>query len=433
MRHGAASDADAAEKGTGAAAPWLLSREEHAIASKGRFHSSMSKQRGAALVLLALLLCGVCAHLVRVYGYPVTRVDVGAAWSTTAEMCEAHGLTESTQNKQPTRPRVFDAFAFNVEADILELRLHELSPLVDRFVLVEASHTFSGKPKPFHFDRLKKEARFADFVPRIEHVKIDYEQMGLPDDPVLRKAMTKNAYMIGLERASARPDDFVVSTDLDEVPRLEVLRLITQCDGVRFPVTLRMHSYLYDFGCRDSVKWAVGGVLRTDNVWDRAKVVRFGHLRPASECTSPSLRPDEFHLLPASRVCPNELRGRQYANLGASLNPGVAEHPLTISNGGWHMSYFMPIDMVIRKIGSISHVERDTPENRDPGKIRCLVRHCRHVNGQDRGDRMVDGAFADAPRFARQQYDNGEGYFSAYFPRMVDLKCDEEQYRAMWA
>lgn len=32
---------------------------------------------------------------------------------------------------------IYDAFAFNNELDLLEIRLNELDPIMDRFVLVE--------------------------------------------------------------------------------------------------------------------------------------------------------------------------------------------------------------------------------------------------------------------------------------------------------
>jgi hypothetical protein len=48
-------------------------------------------------------------------------------------------------------PMIYDCFLINREFDLLEMRLHELAPVVDRFVLVEATHTFFGQPKPLHY------------------------------------------------------------------------------------------------------------------------------------------------------------------------------------------------------------------------------------------------------------------------------------------
>lgn len=40
---------------------------------------------------------------------------------------------------------------YNGERDMLDLRLHILSPVVDKFIVVEAKTTFSGNPKPLYF------------------------------------------------------------------------------------------------------------------------------------------------------------------------------------------------------------------------------------------------------------------------------------------
>ena len=56
--------------------------------------------------------------------------------------------------------KVYDCFTFFNELDLLEIRLNELNDVVDYFVLVEATTTYSGKPKELYFqknkDRYKK-------------------------------------------------------------------------------------------------------------------------------------------------------------------------------------------------------------------------------------------------------------------------------------
>ena len=46
---------------------------------------------------------------------------------------------------------IYDTFLFFNEFELLEIRLEELKDIVDRFVLVEAPLTLSGKPKPLFF------------------------------------------------------------------------------------------------------------------------------------------------------------------------------------------------------------------------------------------------------------------------------------------
>jgi hypothetical protein len=68
-------------------------------------------------------------------------------------------------------PRIFDCFTFLNEFDLLEIRLHELAPVVDRFVIAESPVTFTGRPKPLHF--LDNRARFAAFADKIIHIVVD--------------------------------------------------------------------------------------------------------------------------------------------------------------------------------------------------------------------------------------------------------------------
>ena len=93
---------------------------------------------------------------------------------------------------------VYDCVPFFNELDILKLRLHILDPIVDRFVIEEATVTFSGEPKELCFEK-NKEA-FREFLPKIEYIVVD-------DSPVdaathLRDKFQKNALIRGLDRKS---------------------------------------------------------------------------------------------------------------------------------------------------------------------------------------------------------------------------------------
>ena len=46
---------------------------------------------------------------------------------------------------------LIDSFTFFNEYEILDFRLRLLYPYIDKFVIVESDHTFSGKPKPYNF------------------------------------------------------------------------------------------------------------------------------------------------------------------------------------------------------------------------------------------------------------------------------------------
>ena len=63
---------------------------------------------------------------------------------------------------------VYDCFQFFNELDILKIRLNVLAPVVDRFVISEATETFSGIKKPLYYEENKE--LFAAFQDRINTV-----------------------------------------------------------------------------------------------------------------------------------------------------------------------------------------------------------------------------------------------------------------------
>ncbi len=66
---------------------------------------------------------------------------------------------------------VYDCFQFFNELDILKIRLNVLAPIVDRFVISEATETFSGLKKPLYYEENKY--LFAEFADKIIHVVVD--------------------------------------------------------------------------------------------------------------------------------------------------------------------------------------------------------------------------------------------------------------------
>ena len=50
--------------------------------------------------------------------------------------------------------KIIDCFTFYNEAGMLEFRLKELNDIVDYFVLVESTRSFSGKLQPLYFQAI---------------------------------------------------------------------------------------------------------------------------------------------------------------------------------------------------------------------------------------------------------------------------------------
>ena len=50
-----------------------------------------------------------------------------------------------------TQPKIIDCFIFYNEIALLTYRLNVLNDVVDFFVIVESTHTFTGKEKSLHY------------------------------------------------------------------------------------------------------------------------------------------------------------------------------------------------------------------------------------------------------------------------------------------
>lgn len=119
---------------------------------------------------------------------------------------------------------VYDCFQFFNELDILKIRLNVLSPVVDRFVISEATETFSGLKKPLYYEKNKE--LFAEFQDKIIHVVVDDTPKGADWGTHERDTFQKNAVTRGLKDCT--DSDIIIFSDLDEIPNPDKIREILQ-------------------------------------------------------------------------------------------------------------------------------------------------------------------------------------------------------------
>jgi beta-1,4-mannosyl-glycoprotein beta-1,4-N-acetylglucosaminyltransferase len=205
---------------------------------------------------------------------------------------------------------VFDCFPFFDELDVLEIRLHEMAPLVDKFVIIEAGETYGGDPKPFNLEPHLSD-RFKDFP--ILYVKLDKLEPKCIERVTgrLREAYQRNLLMPTLAKL-ARPDDVIIFSDCDEIPRMTAVRdaLPRLQDGI---LRLKQRSFYYN----------VNTLVDYGN--DFASRARVGLWRDVKECRS--MYAFRMYL---KDLCP------------------------AIENGGWHFSYFGDIAKIKRKVAALS-------------------------------------------------------------------------------
>ncbi len=110
--------------------------------------------------------------------------------------------------------KVYDCFQFFNELDLLKLRLNVLDEVVDKFVIVESTVTFSGQPKPLFYNENKE--LFKEFRGKIIHIIVSDTPNGPGVSPFDRDVFQKNARSRGLTGCSK--DDVIMYSDLDEIP-----------------------------------------------------------------------------------------------------------------------------------------------------------------------------------------------------------------------
>ena len=117
---------------------------------------------------------------------------------------------------------VIDCVPFFNELDILKLRLGVLAPYVDRFIIEEATVTFSGEPKELCFEKNKD--YFKEYLDKITYIVVDDSPKGAASHEI--DYFQKNRLVKGLESVGATSDDIIIFGDVDEIPDPKVLQKI---------------------------------------------------------------------------------------------------------------------------------------------------------------------------------------------------------------
>ena len=269
---------------------------------------------------------------------PVSAAEIESIFGEAQlmEMFQRRGYQVEYAQAAPRR-RVYDCFTYNGEFEVLQIRLHELADVVDCFVIVEATRTFSGEAKALTLDLSAPE--LAPFKERIRYVVVD----DMPDDPPgvkpedverdwlnnppktgfwRREKYQRNQIMRGIE--DARPDDLIMVSDADEIPRAEVVRwMVQQPPGEIYGLILGIY-YFY---------------------------VNYRNVEGAESCTIWSVAASRSWFDQGS---PDQLR------IAVRMG-GVSA--MRVPAAGWHFSYLGMSEAQIRqKIARFAHQEYNDPE-----------------------------------------------------------------------
>jgi beta-1,4-mannosyl-glycoprotein beta-1,4-N-acetylglucosaminyltransferase len=230
------------------------------------------------------------------------------------------------------KPRVYDCFLLYEERELFELRVHELARVVDVFVVVEGSLTFTGKARqrlvgPDLIQRLPPEIQR-----KIRYIPIHAWEYppGIGDVQWEVEYFTRNQLVRGLY--DARPLDFVWLSDVDEIPRPTCAYSLG---------TLDMHLAHYKFN-----------LISTTTRWRLARAIT-GH------------------------------EAKRHSMTCIRLGKGVARR--LISDAGWHFSYLMTAEQITDKLNSFSHQELNTESINNISHIEDCMHSGRSIYGEAMG------------------------------------------------
>ena len=285
---------------------------------------------------------------------------------------------------------IYDCFTFFNELELLELRLNELSGVVDKFVLVEATRTFTNQPKPLYY--LENRARFAAFANRIIHVVVK----DVPDvaDPWVIERHQRNSISRGL--LDCRPDDWVLVSDLDEIPRAAVVEKLSREIPYRDnPFANAIHSV---FNSRPVKTIFHRRGFRRRLRRNHPFVWRFQHAMYVYFLNCKSVQPPYTH----GTVM---LRYRDYSVAEELRHSGYKNIP----DAGWNFTWMGGVDRILDKIQSFSHQECNQPQFKNPNRINELILNGQQVFGGPKKLVFVpvDGSF---PKYLREHPDRYQAW-----------------------
>ena len=204
--------------------------------------------------------------------------------------------------------KIFDCFTYFNEEDLLRIRLEELDDVVDYFVIVEASQTFTGINKPFYLDDVPSWIK--KWEKKIITVKIDFpSSLSISWE---REYFQRNAIVDGL--SLAEKNDLVLISDADEIIKPSVMQKLKK---IKLPTRLDNNQYFWNF-----------------------------HWMAPQHCNQ-GARPVALKLHHLANTSPQELR---------------ANTQNIIPDAGWHFSYFASEQDIVEKIESFAHTEYNKDE-----------------------------------------------------------------------
>ncbi|XP_054154218.1 beta-1,4-mannosyl-glycoprotein 4-beta-N-acetylglucosaminyltransferase-like [Oppia nitens] len=157
-----------------------------------------------------------------------------------SQLCSIHNW-----KKRSKEVKVIDAFIFSIELDLLEIRLNELWPYVDLFVVLESNKTFTGKSKRLYLRENMNRFLWAKDKLRY-HSYNGLVDLKSGENPFFNENKMR-LHMNVVIANYAKSGDIIIVSDVDEIPTPQAVHLVKQCTGFPQSMHLQLNTYLYSF------------------------------------------------------------------------------------------------------------------------------------------------------------------------------------------
>ena len=153
--------------------------------------------------------------------------------------------------------KIYDCFMYFDEEVVVDVRLNTLNEFVDYFVIVESRFTHKGDARELKFNH-KKFEKFKDKIIYIvdEEIYSQTEKIKIDDseDEKYKKAIFNAAYrengqrnLISKGLAAANKEDFIMISDVDEIPKLSGLNFNSLNEKI---ILFKQDMFYYKFNLK---------------------------------------------------------------------------------------------------------------------------------------------------------------------------------------
>ena len=232
--------------------------------------------------------------------------------------------------------KIYDCFMYFDEDIVLDVRLNFLNEFVDQFVIIESEYNHRGEKRVplFKIDKFKKYKDKIKYI-LINDIPPGIEIINKEDEDVYRKSIfnaskrenfQRNQILKGLTEANE--EDWIIISDLDEIPNLSKINLKNTKDKLIF---FNQHMMYYKFNLK-----------LNDYIWVGSKACKMKNLQ------SPQWIRD--------------IKNKNYGwwRIDIFFSNRKYNNILFVEEGGWHFSYLKNPKDIEKKLKSyLHHIDYD--------------------------------------------------------------------------